>query len=37
MITTINQYTDAEEAEVRFNEDASTHRPSCHYDNRLNN
>ena len=28
MITTANQYADAEEAEVRFNEDASTHRPT---------
>ena len=27
MITTANQYADAEEAEVRFNEDAGTQRP----------
>ena len=31
-ITIANQYADAEEAEVCFNEDASTHRPTCHYD-----
>jgi hypothetical protein len=29
MITT---YADAEEAEVRFNKDAGTHRPPCRYD-----
>ena len=28
MITTTNQYTDAKEAEVHFNEDAGTHRPT---------
>ena len=34
MITTANQYTDIEEAEVRFNEDAGTHRPTRRYNNR---
>ena len=44
MITTTNQYTDANEAEVRFNEDAGTHRSTyrsvelpddrCHGDHR---
>ena len=29
-----NQYADAKEAEVRFNEDAGTHRPSRRYDDR---
>ena len=32
MITTANQYADTEEAEVRFNEDAGTHRPTRRYD-----
>ena len=36
MITTANQYADAEEAEVRFNEDAGTHRPTRRYDDRHN-
>ena len=36
MITTANQYADAEEAEVRFNEDAGTQRPPYRYDNRPN-
>ena len=35
MITTANQYIDAEEAEVRFNEDAGTHRPTRRSDDRL--
>ena len=30
MITTANQYADAEEAEVRFNKDAGTHCPTLH-------
>ena len=34
MITTTNQYADAEEAEVRFNEDAGTHRPTRRSDDR---
>ena len=34
MITTTNQYADAEEAEVRFNKDAGTHRPPRCYDDR---
>ena len=34
MITTTNQYVDTEEAEVRFNEDAGTHRPTRCYDDR---
>ena len=37
MITTANQYADAEEAEVRFNEDAGTHRPTRRYDDRCHN
>jgi len=32
MITTANQYIDAEEAELRFNEDAGTHRSTRHSD-----
>ena len=32
MITTTNQYADTEEAKVRFNEDAGTHRPTHHSD-----
>ena len=36
MITTANQYANAEEAEVRFNEDAGTHRPTRHSDDRPN-
>ncbi|XP_066373507.1 uncharacterized protein [Miscanthus floridulus] len=32
MITMANQYTDTKEAEVRFNEDAGTHRLSHRYD-----
>ena len=31
---TANQYADAEEAEVRFNKDAGTHRPTRHSDDR---
>ena len=34
MITTANQYADAEEAEVRFNEDTGTNRPSRRHDDR---
>ena len=34
MITPANQYADTEEAEVRFNEDAGTHRPPRRYDDR---
>ena len=36
MITTANQYADAEEAELRDNEDADTHRPTRRYDDRPN-
>ena len=32
MITTVNQYANAKEAEVRFNEDVGTHRLPCRYD-----
>ena len=32
MITTANQYADIEEAEVCFNEDVGTHRPTHHSD-----
>ena len=34
MITMADQYTNAEEAEVRFNEDASTHRSTRRNDDR---
>ena len=34
MITTADQYADAEEAEVRFNEDAGTHCSTHHSDER---
>ena len=34
MITTANQYANAEEAEARFNEDTGTHRPPRRYDDR---
>jgi hypothetical protein len=34
MITTANQYTDTEEAEVRFNEDTGTNRPPRRHDDR---
>ena len=34
MITTTNQYADAEEAKVHFNEDAGTQRPPHCYDDR---
>ena len=34
MITTANQYADTEEAEVLFNEDVGTHRPTRRYDDR---
>ena len=34
MITIANQYTDAKEAEVCFNVDAGTHRPTHHSDDR---
>ena len=37
MITTANQYANAEEAEVRFNKDAGTHRPTRRSDDRLDN
>ena len=37
MITTANQYADAEEAEVRFNEDAGIHRPTHRSDDRPDN
>ena len=36
MITTANQYADAEEAEVCFNEDMDTNHPPCRYDIRPN-
>ena len=32
MITTANQYVDAEEAEVRLNKDVGTHCPTCRSD-----
>ena len=35
-ITIANQDADVEEAEVRFNEDAGTHRPTRRYDDRPN-
>ena len=34
MITTANQYANAEEAEVRFNEDTSTNRLPRRHDDR---
>ncbi|XP_066310820.1 uncharacterized protein [Miscanthus floridulus] len=34
MIMTANQYADTKEAQVRFNEDAGTHRPTRRYDDR---
>ncbi|XP_066351301.1 uncharacterized protein [Miscanthus floridulus] len=37
MITTANQCADAEEAEVRFNEDVGTQRPSHRYDDHPDN
>jgi len=37
MITTANQYADAGEAEVRFNEDTGINRPPHRYDDRLDN
>ena len=36
MIMTVDQYANAKEAEVRFNEDAGTHRPTRHSDERPN-
>ena len=36
MITTANQYANAEEAKVRFNEDVGTHCPTRHSDDHPN-
>ena len=35
MITTANLYANTEEAKVHFSEDASTHHPTCHNNDRL--